>query len=503
MKKLTALLIGILVIFLVLPACSDAESPSEETSKPAFVYRLQWDIETLDPHYIVSTPDIVLANNLYSKLLHYVTAEQKFEGDLAESWDISDDGTLYTFHLRKGVKFHDDSELTAKDVVFSTNRVREIGYVPTFDSCGFVSVTALDDYTVQYQLEKPFLPFLNTISWMFYVVSEDYVNAGNDLSEAPCGTGAYQFVEATAGYEVVLKAFDDYYGGKPEIETVSMRVIEDESTVTAGFETGEISYGPISFSSNATLETLDNITITEQDPFLLYCVAINMGQTPFDDVRVRKALNHAVNRQACIDASTEGFGRPAYTFIVSSLLDAPSFDKTYEYDPDLARELLTEAGYPDGFSVVLNLDSEKEKTGIMLKSDLEAVGIALELNIMDSSALVSSIFAKDYELAAISIGVGHVFDNWRGLVEEDAVYNLSGYSNAEINELVAAAPSAESTQKAQEMYSRVMDIAFEDAPYIPIYETGSLSAMNDAFVAKRPLERDDFTYFSDIGYASK
>ena len=397
MKKLLSLILCAAMVFS-LAACGGGSSGggSGSAEKEPFVMRVPFDFDNYDPAYVTSTPDILVAENVYSKLIKYDREKEEFVGDLAESWDISDDGTVYTFHLRQNAMFHDGTPVKASDVVYSVTRVNDIGYQTVFAFCGLADYQATDDYTVVFTLEAPYAAFLDCLSGWFYIVSEAYCEGGKDPGVEPMGSGAYKFESITTGYEVVLSANEDYYLGAPEIKDVRLRVLADESAVTAAFETGDLSYGVVPFSAYETLSKRDDLEIFQGYPTIIMSLLINNASGPLQDARVRQAINYAVDREELVEKCTEGFGERADYWMITAVTDMPDYDKTFAYDPEKAKQLLADAGYPDGFDLNVMISEEGKTDATILQSQLKKVGINVTVDEGDTANLIGRIFSGDY-----------------------------------------------------------------------------------------------------------
>ncbi|MCR4712339.1 MAG: ABC transporter substrate-binding protein [Clostridia bacterium] len=508
MKKILALLLCLAMV-CGLAACGGSSAPSSggnDASAPAekepFVMRVAFDFDNYDPAYVTSTPDMLIAQNVYSKLIKYDRTKGEFYGDLAESWDISEDGTVYTFHLRKDAKFQDGTPVKASDVVYSVTRVNEIGYQTVFAFCGLTNYEATDDNTVAFTLAAPYAAFLDCLTGNFFIVSEAYIEGGKDPAVEPMGSGAYKFESITSGYEVVLSANEDYYLGAPEVKEVHLRVLSDDSATTAAFETGDLSYGVVPFTTYDSLKDREDLYVFEGYPTLSLPLVVNNNVGPLADARVRLALNYAVDREALIENSLEGFGEPAYYWLETHVTGMPDYAKIFEHDVEKAKSLMAEAGYADGFDLKVLITEENKEDAVVLQSQLKEIGINCDIQEGDAGALVGAIFAGDYEAAIVSLGVGSFIDIWTSFLETGGVYNLAGYSNPEVDALLQEARGTMDDAKAAELYTKVFDIYMEDAPYVGLYQYGELHGLNTKkFKAKAELERDELFDITTIGYA--
>ena len=318
------------------------------------------DPESLDPHIGSSSGAASIINHMFDKLVERSPVDMAPVPDLAKSWDIVDD-TTYVFHLHEGVSFHNGEPLTASDVVFSFERL----LLPEFNNIGkyseplIESVEALDDYMVQFNLRAPYAPFLNRMP-TFYIVPEDYITevGSEEFARQPIGSGPFRFVEWVRDDHLSFEANEDYWRGAPQADSVTFRPIPEPSTRIAALLSGEVDIiEQVNFTDIPLIERSDGVRVEAVQDNRIYFYAINSSEPPFDDVRVRRALTHAIDwdtvlsiydgyaSRVAVPATPNDFGYSSYIDDISHLIPG--------YDPELARELLAEAGYPDGFATTI------------------------------------------------------------------------------------------------------------------------------------------------------
>jgi peptide/nickel transport system substrate-binding protein len=277
---------------------------------------------------------------------------------LAESWDISADGSEYTFKLRKDVTFHNDEPFNADAVVFSWERAKEGGFEYSNLWQLATSVEKIDDYTVKITTDGPDALFLSTVADNWAIIPPKYFQeVGQEgFNEHPIGTGPFVFVEWAKGDHITMKANPNYWQeGVPKIETLIFRPIPESATRVAAIQTGEVDIVTRLSSEEAkSLLGVPNVTVIKYPVERVYYVAFNnlttgQGQ-PTEDPNVRLAMNYAVDVQAIVDSLFDGFAQPAIGFVTTGEL---GYDNaaTFGYDPEKAKQLLAEAGYPDGFEM--------------------------------------------------------------------------------------------------------------------------------------------------------
>jgi peptide/nickel transport system substrate-binding protein len=326
---------------------------------------------------------------------------------LAGSWDISEDGTVYTFTLRDGVTFHDGSTFDASDVVFSLDRARADGSTnaQTALFSAIETVEATDEYTVKVTLSNPVGSFLYNLGWGDAVIVAP--ESADTNKETPIGTGPFTFERWRRGSAIDLTRHEDYWGEAPALETVSFRFIPDPAAATAALQAGDVQAFP-------NLPAPEAMAAFEADPRFTVVVGSTEGETilstnnakpPFDNVLVRRAIAHAIDRQAIIDGAMFGLGTPIGTHFAPHNPAYVDLTGTYAHNPERASELLDEAGYPDGFSATLKLPppSYARRGGEIIAAQLREVGIDLEIIPVEWAQWLDQVFkAKDYDLTIVS-----------------------------------------------------------------------------------------------------
>lgn len=325
---------------------------------------------------------------------------------LAHGWDISEDGLVYTFHLREGVQFHDGTPLTADDVVFTLDRARAEDSTNAQKQlfAAIDTVSAVDAHTVEVTLSQPQGAFLFNMAWGDAVIlSSESVetNATN-----PVGTGAFSFVRWVQGDRVELERNPDYWGEAPALERATFRFISDPSAAFAAMMAGDVDTFP-NFPAPETLVQF------EADPRFSVIVGSTEGETilsmnhqneALSDVRVRQAISHAINRQDIIDGAMFGYGTPIGTHFAPHNPDYLDLTENSAHDPEAARALLAEAGYEDlTLRLMLPPPTYARRGGEIVASQLRDVGIRTEITNLEWAQWLEQVFrGKDFDLTIIS-----------------------------------------------------------------------------------------------------
>jgi len=453
---------------------------------------LSSQLTTLEPQDTTDTDSAAVRYQIYNGLLR-MTESGEAVADLAESWEISDDGTIYTFTLVDGVTFHDGTAMDAEAVVASFERLleedRNTSATAYFQPI-VTSVEAVGDLQVRFTLNEPFAPFLNTLAHAAgHVISPAAIaEYGEDLGQNPVGTGPYRFVEWVRGERLVLERFDDYFGGTPPLAGVEYSVAPEASTRVALLETGEADVIlRVSPDEAERLSGTEGITLKTTPTSRAMFMAINTTRAPFDDARVRQAINHAVNVRGLIDAL---FGEDV------PQLDSPLAPnvfgyvptKTYAYDPDGAMALLAEAGYePSDISIDVWSPNgryvQDATVAQAIAQDLEAFGFGVDLRLFgDFSEYIQVAFVEDRGDMMLLGWAPSTLEAEGGLYQvlhgdrANQFANNSGYDNPTVNRLIEEARAETTVEGRIAKYAEAQEIIMEDAPWLFLYPQPVITA---------------------------
>ena len=376
-------------------------------AKSDITIAMQLEPPHLDPTSAAAQAiDSVVYTNIFEGLTRFMGDGSVVPG-LAESWEISDDGTVYTFKLREGVRFHDGTAMDAEDVKFSLDRARADDSANAqkalFD--GIESVEVVDPLTVRVTLAAPNGNFLFNMAWgdAVIVASESI----DTIKTAPIGTGAYTFGNWVQGDSITLNRNPDYWGDQPALETATFKFISDPTAAFAAMMAEDVDV----FDNFPAPENLPQF---EADPRFQVLVGSTEGETilstnnkqpPFDDIRVRQALAHAIDRQAIIDGAMFGYGTPIGTHFAPHNPAYVDLTGQSAYDPEKAARLLADAGYAEGLKTTLHLPppSYARRGGEIIAAQLAEVGITAEIINVEWAQWLESVFkGKDFGLTIVS-----------------------------------------------------------------------------------------------------
>jgi len=398
MKSKTVLAVVAVIAIVLVASTYFLLTPSEAPSQELIVRRRS-DGTSLDPATFSLITDYAVISNIYNALVRYKPGTTEIEGDLAERWEVSDGGKVWTFYLRRGVKWHKGfGEFTAADVKYSYERIMDpnTGSIWKREFDLIESIDVIDNYTVRFTLKYPYAAFIHKVSNFrqgFIVNKRAVEQYGEDYRRNPVGTGPFVFANWTET-ELVLVANEEYFEGKPKLEKITFIPMTDESVATMALEAGEIHLMPVA-TPEAYKELVSknntDIVIYSKPSLSIIAIAFNTRMEPFNNKKVRQALYYATNKTAIVELQ-EGLGVEAKSFLAPGYFGHTTDLETYPYDVEKAKQLLAEAGYPNGFETTAYLPSGPiVQTFTLLKSMWEKVGVNLEIKQMESGAWFESI----------------------------------------------------------------------------------------------------------------
>lgn len=460
------------------------------------------DLDFLDPHLAVAAGTNEVLFNVFEGLLK-PNEKGELNPAIAESYEVSDDGLIYTFKLRSGVKFHNGNPVTAEDVAYSYSRLAGLDTGKPLQSAfeDVKSVEAKDASTIEIQLKQNSSSFLTALTSA--VIPKGY----EDSNKNPIGTGPFKFKEYLPGQRLVVEKFPDYYvKDVPSLDKVEFRIISDAEAGLLALKSGEVDVFP-RIGTERLEEIANDYTTLSAPQNLVQLVAFNNAKKPFSDIKVRQALNYAINKDEIIQGVALGYG----TKIGSNL--SPVLAKYYQegledqYATDLekAKALLAEAGYPNGFETTLSVPSNYQfhvDTAQVVAAQLEQIGVKVKIEPVEWAVWLERIYkGRDYELTII--GLDGKLDPYQILNKyiSDASNNFFNYNNPEFDAVLSSAVTEVDDAKRVELYKKAQQILAEDAAAIYIMDPNSNVALNKKLAGYKqyPLYVQDLSsvYFTE------
>lgn len=474
---------------------AEAAQPSDGPQQGGvLVFARSGDSVGLDPARETDGESFYGSTQIFDTLVEFVPGTTEIQPALAESWDISDDNLVFTFNLREGVQFHDGTDLTADAVKFSFDRqmleshpYHDLGpwqYWGYMDMSNIVDrIEVVDDYTVRFYLQRVEAPFLANLAMDFAaIVSPAAVEEhGAEFKNNPVGTGPFEFVSWTKDDNIVLDANEDYWGEGPYLDRVILRVIPDATARYLALQNGEVDV--IDFPSAEDLELMEedpDIELIQQAGLNVGYLAMNTDKEPFDDKRVRKAMNYAVNREAIIEAVYGSAGQVAKNPLPPTMWGYNDDIEPYPYDPERAIELLAEAGYPDGFTtdvwampVARPYNPNARRIAEIIEQDFAAVGVESEIVSYDWGTYLDRVDAGDHQTGMLGwTGDNGDPDNFLfvllSIPAANAGGNIAFWRNEEFNDLIVEAKQTFDQDRRAELYMQAQEIFHEEAPWVTL-----------------------------------
>ena len=346
--------------------------------------------ETLDPYNTNTTMTTAVTKTFYEGLFQF-DKDLKVRNVLAESYDVSKDGLVYTFKLRAGVKFHDGTEFNAAAVKTNLDRVMnpENRLLRATQFNRIAKVEAVNPLSLRITLKEPFGPFINSLAHASAAIISPAAlqKWGKDIAFHPVGTGPFEFVEWKQTEAIVGKKFDGYWKkGYPKVDGVSWKPVLENNTRAAMLQTGEADFAyPLPYEQAAILKKVDKIEVVTTPSIIVRFLSFNMLQKPFDNPKVREAIGYAVNKEALAKVAFSGFAFPAQGFVPQGIQYAVKMDPI-PYNPQKARDLLKEAGYPNGFETTLwsaYNNTTSQKVIQFVQQQLAQVGIKMQVQALE------------------------------------------------------------------------------------------------------------------------
>ena len=515
----TKILVGS-VVLLLLSACNNADQTRlpgvEQVLIPefgdTFIEASIGDASTLLPVLASDSASSSINGLVYNGLVRY-DKNLQIEGDLAESWDISVDNLTITFHLRKGVKWHDGVPFTSADVKFNYQLYVDpqtlTAYAEAFKQV--LRVETPDPYTFVVYYDKPYAPAL--ISWATSIHPKHLLE-GQDITRSPLarkpiGTGPYRFAEWLGGEKIVLEANPDYFAGQPYIKRVVCRIIPDISTQFLELQTGSLDFmglAPLQFDRQT--DTLAFRRLYNKYRYLNFgytYFGYNLRRPLFQDKRVRQALAYAINKQEIVDGVLLGYGVAATgpykpdTWVYNR--NVPK----YPYNPDKARRILAAAGWRDtdgngildkngeelAFTIVTNQGNDlRSKTGEIIQRRFKEIGVEVKLRIIEWATFLKEFINPGNFDATILGWTGgpepDQYNIWHSSKTGPRELNFIGFKNAEVDGLLEDGRRVFDLQQRKVYYDRFQEILAEEQPYTFLYVGEALPAVSKRFRGIEP-----------------
>ena len=490
-KKLLALFLALVMVGAVLPGCGDGskdpggQGNNGKTGEPVkggeITVGIAQDLDdSLDPHQTVAAGTREVLFNIFEGLVK-PNSDGEMIPAVAEKYTLSEDGTTYTFTLREGVKFHNGQTVTAEDVVYSINRCaavpegQEKPLVAAFSAVK--SVEALDEKTVAVTIAQRDLEFISYMTAA--IIPADYENQDT----APVGTGPFKFVSRTPQQDFVMERFEDYWGAPAWLDKVTYKICENADALVMNLNGRSIDLCAHLTSAQAS-QLNQNFQVLEGTMNLVQAIYLNNQAKPFDNQLVRQALCYAIDRQGIMDMVADGHG----TAVGSSIYPAftkyflPELVDKYPHDVAKAKELLAQAGYPDGFDMTISVPNNYQPhmdTAEVVAEQLREAGINVTIQPVEWSTWLDTIY-NGRQFQATVVGVDAANMTARAMLERftsDYGKNFINYNTPAYDTLFQQAINAQDEATQTDLYKQMESMLADTAANVYIQDLCDLVAM--------------------------
>lgn len=509
MKKPLHKTVLAILILLLFWGCR----PQADERTPQYLYvRLKENPSTLDPAMIVDVGGAKIAAKLYNGLVAF-GEDLALIPDIAESWTLSSDGRRYNFKLKKGVRFFNGREVTASDFLYSfervldpktrsprtwvLSRIKGSQQLMQGKTKHLKGICVKGRYELEITLDKPFAPFVNLLglTTAYVVPREETENYGADFAFHGSGTGPFMLEQWRHNQFLILKAHKNYFGGEPLLAGIHYKIIPEDFTALVEFERGDIDLLPEITASEYGRYAND----PQWQPYFktaaclnTYYLGLNCQKPPFNDVRVRRALNFAIDRAKILSSVMEGRGTVALGPL-PPLLRGPSSPAGYPYNPAKAKELLREAGYPQGFFMTIYQTADMESLNIcqVIQSYLRDVGISADIVQLEWSSFLDVVAKGEAQSFWLSW--------WADYPDEENFLfpvfhsqnwgpggNRSRFKDEQVDALLSQAVKTIDYKKRKRLYSTIEELIIAKAPWIFFWHKDTCSVHRPAVMGYNP-----------------
>jgi peptide/nickel transport system substrate-binding protein len=478
LRSMSFRLVAVVGLTLMLASFASAQDP--------LVVAVRTPLLNLDPTQETSSTMGFAMINVLENLVT-TNPEGEYEPMLATSWETIDDAT-WRFHLREGVTFHDGAPFDAQAVVFNLDRMAGPESLHASNFEWYTGATVVDGHTIDIHTDGPYPGVLSALNFYIpFVVSPQAVEElGNDFNTRPVGTGPYRVVSHEARNATMLERFEDYWGGAPAVERVEVRFVPEDNTRLASFLAGEIDI--LTFVESSQLPVLDARNDTEliKGPSdLADMLWFNTQKEPLDDPTVRKALAYGMDLDTILETVLEGTGdrygvalTPGiWGFDPETMAESP-----YDYDPERARELLAEAGYPNGFEVEFLIADRPEHQRISeaVQAQLAEIGVDVSIRQIDWGTFLTATANGEHEMMVVGT---YAFGDADRILPEFATSaigsrNRSYYSNERVDALIEQQRNELDPEKRREIIREIVEILSDEVPRLMVRAREQIQAVH-------------------------
>lgn len=464
------------------------------------------DASLIDPRFSTSAYDSYIGNQIFNGLIR-LDKNLQFEGDLAKNWE-NPTPTTYVFELREGVLFHDGTELTAYDVKYTFESVlnpeygspRSGSYMHVVGAREFnegeadevAGIQVIDDYTISFEVQEPFAPFLMDMT-MGIVPQHIAEGEGQNFNNILIGTGPFVFEDRIIEQETVLVAFDDYHEGRPHVDTIVFKVIPDETVRVLELETGAIDVlMGVPADAEMVIEDNPELVLASAPGTNYQYIGFNVTRDVVEDRKVRQAIAYALDKDEItdfFDGDRTYVPLPGGHYLADRFAQSDKIHK-YEHNIDRAKELLAEAGYPDGVTVTIKTSAGRSELAQIMREMLMEAGINAEIDLLEWGTFFSDVVEARVQIYLLGwYGVidpdGYRFFH-SGMTPPDGGANRMYYENPEVDALIEKARTTVDIEEREDLTEEIYSILTYDLPMIFLYSLPDRAAYRKGLVGFEP-----------------
>ncbi|MDO5424773.1 MAG: ABC transporter substrate-binding protein [Eubacteriales bacterium] len=472
-NKLAALITAAAMTVGLVMSALNVSAESEKVLKVA----TNWEKASFDYAQWSDASGCKVGTAIYETLLT-LDENKEIQPYLAESYEVSEDYKTYTFHLRQGVQFHAGyGEMTSEDVAYSLERLSDpdVGAVTAPEKAKVSNIESMDTsdpYTFVLNLKEPDVNVLmDFASWYTFVTSKKAgEELGTGLGQTPVGTGAFEYESGKIAESYTVKKFEDYWGETAKVDKITVTLLADEINAVNAFDAGEIDITGLSDANNIKKYQDSEVgTLTQISDNQNYYLGMNCTDEILSNKEVRQALSYAINYEELIDAYFQGNQKLPSGYVPSDCMYSKA-TLTPTYDPEKCKEMLAEAGYPDGFTVTCSAVNDTMSKGplMVIQQYLAAVGVNMELDLAEYATYIEKVRAGEAQMWFMINGDGFMGSDWLPCFASDQApgRNWDMYQNPEYDECLENAEATADLEEKTEWYGKAQDILTEDMPSI-------------------------------------
>ncbi|MEE1251265.1 MAG: ABC transporter substrate-binding protein [Lachnospiraceae bacterium] len=485
-KKVTALLLVLTTLTIALSGCGNASDETSGENSSQITVGIAQDLEdSLDPHKAEAAATREILFNVFEGLMKPDT-DGNLVPAVASKYEVSDDGLVYTFTLRDGIKFHNGNLVTVSDVKASLETCADsssgAALIPAFSNIS--SIDTPDDKTIVITLAQADPDFLSYVAGVkAAIVPADNANSDNQ----PIGTGPYKYVSRSVQENIKMESFKDYWGGKPDIDEVTFKVCADMDSVVTNLNSGSIDM-MAHLTTTQAAQLSDDFDVVEGTMNLVQGLYLNNSFEPFANEKVRQALCYAVDRDEIIKMVSDDKGVKVGSSMFPNFKKyfMPELADAYSYDVEKAKELLAEAGYADGFTFTITVPSNYPQhvdAAQIISEQLKEVGITAQINQVEWNTWLSDTYGnRNYEATLVGVDASYFAASaMLSRFVSDAKNNFVNYSNADYDAAYETARSVKTDEEQVAAYKNCEQILSDTAANVYIQDLPDMIALNKKY----------------------